>query len=137
MKKKIVVLLSLVMILSMLLCGCGASADQLTFSSGETLTVKEVKKLDNTSGYIDDKVTVELTVKKVDAKWGQLKSKDGIVLDYDTIAIDASMSRTNTEVIEVIETLSQGDRIRVTGTLSNSGIFGVTVDEITSIEIIQ
>lgn len=135
MNKKTAVLLSLVMVFSVLLCGCGGAKSQITFSSGETLTAKEVRKLDNTNGYLNDKVTVEMTVKKVD---------DNTIYSNDTMEVDCywfsqgfDQSTRSDNISDTITSLRAGDRIRVSGTLDFIGAIQVGVIDVTNVEVIE
>ena len=135
MKKKVAVLLSLVMRLSMLICGCGGSnASQITFSSGETLTAKEVKKLDNTNGYINDDVTIEMTVKKVSDN--DIYSSDSMWIQCFWYSQGFDTSTVSDDLADTLASLNGGDRIRVTGELHTIGV-SVTVINVSDVEVIQ
>lgn len=137
MKKKIIVLLSLVVVMSSLLCGCGGTKSQITFSSGETLTAREVKKLDNTYGYLNDKVTIEMTVKEVDAQFEEINSSDGVEVNYNSYS-SRDLSVENWSVgDDIIPTLQSGDRIRVKGRVDFIGTWQVTIEDVTDIQVIQ
>ena len=135
MKKKIVVLLSVVVVLSMLLCACGAEKSQITFSSGETLTAKEVKKLDNTNGYENDIVTVEMTVKKVNGD--NIYSNDSMEIHCFWYSQGFDRTQVSEDLADTLNALRAGDRIRVVGRLDMIGTWQVTLDNVRSVEVIE
>lgn len=134
MKKKIVVLLSLILVMSMLLGGCGGPKSQITFSSGETLTAKEVKKLDNTNGYLNDYVTVEMTVKKVSDS--DIFSSDSMWIQCFWYAQGFDQSKVSDDLSDTLTALNGGDRIRVKGKLDTIGA-SVCLVNVTDIEVIE
>lgn len=85
----------------------------------------------------NDKVTVVMTVKDVDAQFETIKSSDGVEVSYNHFS-SREMAGTYASVgDDVVQTLGKGDKIRVTGRIDFIGTWQVTLEDVTSIEVIQ
>lgn len=133
MKKKLVVLLSLVLTISFMLCGCGKS--EYVEVSGTQYKLKEIPTIseDNQIKFENDFWGKEVTiVGKVD----EIGTGMHVNVEYDSYVDIGDWIIDTAGYEDVLADLEVGDTIRATGSIDFSG-FGYVGIEATSFEIVK
>lgn len=130
----------IIIIVLALLIGAKTIIDSSNASSfeidGKTYSANDIIKNGNSSVFLDKYCVVYLEVDEVIGNFNKILGKDQAEIWCPHNAAEY-YNASETKIIQIMESLNSGDKIKVTGRIDFVGTMQVVVDDVQSIEIVK